>query len=262
VSPRAEGPFVAVNCAAIPNELIESEIFGHEKGAFTGAHARHLGYAERAGAGILFLDEIGELPQPAQAKLLRLVEERSFTRVGGEAVVPCRARLVCATNSDMEQAVADGRFRRDLYYRINVIPVLVPPLRDHLDDVLPLATRFVSEFTANFGRSIHGFSAAAEHALLSHSWPGNVRELRNRVERAVALARRDWITPEDLFPSPSAMPSGDDLPTLQQVKRNAERLHISAALRRAGGRVEDAAASLGISRSTLFDKMKKLGVRS
>lgn len=262
ISARADAPFMAVNCAAIPSELIESEIFGHEKGAFTGAHARHLGYAERAGTGILFLDEVGELPLPVQAKLLRLVQERAFSRVGGETVIPCRARLICATNIDLEELVRVGRFRRDLYYRINVIPVAVPPLRHHPEDILLLASNFVAEFATAFGRSIHGFSEAGEHALLSHAWPGNVRELRNRIERAVALARKDWITTEDLFPMPNAIPSGDDLLTLQQVKRNAERLHIRAALQRAGGRVEDAASALGVSRSTLFEKMRKLGVRS
>jgi DNA-binding NtrC family response regulator len=197
-----------------------------------------------------------------QTKILRLAEERAFSRVGGETNIPCRARLVCATNADLEEAVHGGRFRRDLYYRINVIPVSIPPLRDRPDDIMPLASSFATEFATTFGRGIHGFSESAKHVLLSHSWPGNVRELRNRVERAVALARRDWITAEDLFPSPMVMPSGDDLPTLQQVRRNAERLHISAALRRAGGRVEDAASSLGVSRSTLFEKMRKLGIRT
>jgi DNA-binding NtrC family response regulator len=262
ISGRADAPFVAVNCAAIPGELIESEIFGHEMGSFTGAHARHLGYAERAAAGTLFLDEVGELPLAVQAKLLRLVQDRAFARVGGEVAVPCRARLVCATNADLEEAVRAGRFRRDLYYRINVIPVVVPPLRDRPEDIWPLASRFVTEFARSFGRRIHGFAQAGEQAMLAHSWPGNVRELRNRVERAVALARHEWIMAEDLFPTPAAISPSDDLPTLEQVRRNAERLHISAALRRVGGRVEDAAVFLGVSRSTLFEKIRKLGVRS
>jgi DNA-binding NtrC family response regulator len=175
--------------------------------------------------------------------------------------VAFRARLVCATNADLEEAVLAGRFRRDLFYRINVISVTVPALRDRREDILPLARSFIAEFADAFGHVVHGFAASAEHALLAHSWPGNIRELRNRIERAVALAGRAWITSEDLFPIPTTMPSGEDLPTLQQVKRNTERLHIKAALQRAGGRVEDAAKALGVSRSTLFDKMRKLGMR-
>jgi DNA-binding NtrC family response regulator len=263
ISARASAPFIAVNCAAIPTELIESEIFGHEKGAFTGAHARHLGYAERAAGGILFLDEVGELAMPIQAKLLRLVQDRAFTRVGGESVVSFKGRLICATNTDLERAISDGRFRRDLYYRINVIPVAVPPLRERTTDILPLARLFVRQFSEAFDRLIHGFTEAGEHALLVHPWPGNVRELRNRIERAVALTDSNWLPPEALFPPISTVTAERrDLPRLSEVRENAERLHIKAALDRAGGRVEEAAKSLGISRSTLFDKMRKLSIRA
>lgn len=264
ISARAAAPFIAVNCAAIPNDLIESELFGHEKGAFTGAHARHLGYVERAREGVLFLDEVGELATPIQAKLLRLVEDRAFTRVGGEASIKANARLICATNVDLDQAVADGRFRQDLYYRINVIPITVPPLRERLDDILPLAHSFVREFSEAFDREIHGFTGSAELALIAHRWSGNVRELRNRVQRAVVLAQGPWIGPESLFASEApGWIALEPLPaTLAEARAVAEKQHIRAALERVGGRVDDAAKSLGISRSTLFDKMKKLDIRS
>ena len=204
VSGRAAAPFIAVNCAAIPNDLIESELFGHEKGAFTGAHVRHHGLVERARNGFLFLDEVGELPMAVQAKLLRLLEERAFTRVGGEALIKTCARIVCATNSDLERAVAEGLFRRDLFYRINVIPIAVSSLRHRADDILLLAHGFVREFSEAFGREVYGFTAAAEESLLAHRWPGNVRELRNRVERAVAVGQSRWIGPEALFPDQGA----------------------------------------------------------
>ena len=264
VSVRAAAPFVAVNCAAIPNDLIESELFGHEKGAFTHAHARHMGYVERARNGVLFLDEVAELPLPMQAKLLRLVEERAFTRVGGEAPIKTAARIVCATNTDLDRAAADGRFRRDLYYRINVIPIPIPPLRHRTDDILPLAYAFLREFSEAFGRDVRGFAPDGEHALMVYAWPGNVRELRNRVERAVALTQAPWIGAESLFPAEAVEPLGLEnvLPTLAQARAEAERRHIRAALERVGGRIEEAARCLAISRSTLFDKMKKLGIRS
>ena len=184
---RADEPFVAVNCGAIPNDLIESQLFGHERGAFTSAQARHHGYVERARNGILFLDEVGELPMLMQVKLLRLIQERAFTRVGGETAIKSGARIICATNTDLEAAVAEGCSRRDLYYRINVIPVVIPPLRDRSDDILPLTQSFIRELSKAFHRDIKGFTAEAEQVLLQYSWPGNVRELRNRVERGVAM---------------------------------------------------------------------------
>ena len=207
VSSRAAAPFVAVNCAAIPTDLVESELFGHEKGAFTGAHARHYGFVERARNGFLFLDEVGELPMAVQAKLLRLLEDRTFTRLGGEALIKSSARIVCATNIDLARAVAEGLFRRDLFYRINVIPIAVSPLRHRPDDILPLAHGFLREFSKAFGREVHGFTAAAEEALLAHRWPGNVRELRNLVERAVAVGQSSWIGPDALFADHAADPA-------------------------------------------------------
>ena len=264
ISTRAQDPFIAVNCAAIPNELIESELFGHEKGAFTSAQVRHRGYVERARNGILFLDEISELPIPMQAKLLRLIQERAFTRVGGEAVIRTSARISCASNVDLERAVAEGRFRRDLYYRINVISVFIPPLRDRPEDILPLAHMFMREFSERFARDIHSFTPAAEQALLQHPWRGNVRELRNRVERAVALSHAPGIGVEALFPLEAAEPigAGSSFRTLAEVRYRTERHHIHAVLTRAGGRAEEAAKLLGVSRSTLFEKMRKLDIRS
>jgi len=261
-STRANEPFVAVNCAAIPSELIESQLFGHEKGAFTSAQARHHGYVERAGKGILFLDEVGELPFPMQAKLLRLLQERAFTRVGGETAIKSGARIICATNNNLEADVAEGRFRRDLFYRINVIPIIIPPLRDRSDDILPLAQCFVREFSETFARDVHGFTPSAEQALLEHPWPGNVRELRNRVERAVALSQAPRIGVEALFPSDSAQPDAASLATLAEVRDRAERQHIRAVLADVDNRIEEAAKRLGVSRSTLFDKMRKLDIRS
>jgi DNA-binding NtrC family response regulator len=264
ISTRAKDPFIAVNCAAIPTELLESQLFGHEKGAFTGAQARHHGYVERAGNGILFLDEVGELPLPTQAKLLRLIQERTFSRVGGEALIKTCARLICATKVDLEHAVAEGRFRDDLYYRINVISVLIPALRDRPDDILPLAHQFVREFSQAFSREVHGLTPAAEETLVKYPWRGNVRELRNRVERAVALSTTPWIGADGLFsletvePETAASPSS----TLEEVRRRAERQHIRAMLSRAGGRVEEAAKLLGVSRSTLFEKIRKLDMRT
>jgi DNA-binding NtrC family response regulator len=264
ISTRGKDPFIAVNCAAIPNQLIESELFGHEKGAFTGAQTRHHGYVERARDGILFLDEISELPIPMQAKLLRLMQERAFTRVGGEAAIKTNARIICATNADLEHAVAEGRFRSDLYYRINVISVAIPPLRDRADDILPLAHMFMREFSETFARDVHSFTPAAEQALLEHPWRGNVRELRNRVERAVALSHAPGIGVEAFFPPEAAEPIGaaNLFRTLAEVRDQAERRHIRSVLAGADGRIEEAAKLLGVSRSTLFEKMRKLDIRS
>jgi DNA-binding NtrC family response regulator len=261
ISTRADEPFVAVNCGAIPSELIESQLFGHEKGAFTSAQARHHGFVERARNGILFLDEVGELPMLMQVKLLRLIQERTFTRVGGETAIKTGARIICATNTDLETAVAEGRFRRDLYYRINVIPIVIPPLRDRSDDILPLARLFTHEFSETFHRDIKGFTAEAEQALLNHRWPGNVRQLRNCVERAVALSQAPRIGDDALFPSGAGGADGAPPATLAEVRDRAERQHIRAMLADVDN-IEDAAKRLGISRSTLFEKMRKFGVRS
>jgi DNA-binding NtrC family response regulator len=263
ISNRALAPFIPVNCAAIPSALIESELFGHERGAFTGAQTRHQGYAERARTGILFLDEIGELPLSAQAKLLRLIEERAFVRVGGEVSIRSSARIICAANVDLDRAVTEGCFRKDLYYRINVISVDIPPLRDRRDDILPLAHKFMREFAAAFARNVHGFTPPAEQALRDHAWRGNVRELRNSVERGVALAEGPWIGKETLFPSeaPEPIAAPSSFRTLAEVRYCVEQHHIRTVLAGTGGCIEEAAKLLGISRSTLFEKLRKLDIR-
>jgi len=260
ISARAEQPFVAVNCAAIPADLLESEIFGHEKGAFTGAHQRHLGYAERARGGTLFLDEIGDMPTTLQAKLLRLIENESFTRLGGETAVPFRARIVAATHRALEPGQKSG-FREDLYFRLAVLPVDIPPLRLRPEDIVWLLDRFLENATARSDARIRGFSALTEEAALAHPWPGNVRELRNRVDRAVALTASEWIMPGDLFPDrPGNEPRPGFLP-LADVRDAAERRQIERALEQTDGQVIKAAELLGIGRSTLWEKMTRLGVR-
>jgi DNA-binding NtrC family response regulator len=262
VSPATRGPFIAVNCAAIPRELLESELFGHEKGAFTGAYARHLGYAERATGGVLFLDEVADMPLPLQAKLLRLLEDRSYYRVGGERPVPFAARLICATNRDLEAAVRQDAFREDLFFRINVIPVYLPPLRERISDIAPLLRRFAADFAASMGRDLKGVSALGEEAALAHDWPGNIRELRNRVERAVALARSAWLMPGDLFPEVGRPQGGEagEIATLSEVRNAAERRQILRALQVTDGQVMKAAELLGVSRTTLWEKMRRFGI--
>ncbi len=264
IAPSAQQPFMAVNCAAIPDDLLESELFGHERGAFTGAQARHLGYAERAKMGVLFLDEINDMPLPLQAKLLRLIEDRAFHRVGGERPVPFEARLICASNQDLPDAVRRGDFREDLFFRINVIPVAVPPLRERQADISQLLHRFVQDFAALMDREIEGVSALAEEAALAHDWPGNVRELRNRVERAVALTHGAWIMPGDLFPEVGRWRDGApcEVASLAEVKEAAERRQILRALQVTDGQVMKAAELLGVSRTTLWEKMRRLKIEA
>jgi DNA-binding NtrC family response regulator len=263
ISKRAAAPFIAVNCAAIPSDLLESELFGHEKGAFTGAHARHEGYAERARDGILFLDEISELTPAVQAKLLRLVQDRTFLRLGGERPVAFGARLVCATNADLTDLVAVGRFRRDLYFRINVIPVEIPPLRTRTADIVPLLRHYVGYFASAFGSDVRGVTTQAEAVASVHDWPGNVRELRNRAERAVALAAGPWVSACDLFPDRALSDEPEaEIRLLSAVRDDAERRHILTVLERTGGQVKKAAERLGISRTTLWEKMRRLGLQA
>jgi len=260
VSPRSAEPFIAVNCAAIPAELLESEIFGHEKGAFTGAQQRHLGYAERAGKGTLFLDEIGDMPMPLQAKLLRLIEDGSFNRVGGEAPCKFRARVVSATHRDLGQRGGQSSFREDLYFRLAVLPVTIPPLRERHEDIPWLLDRFLENAASRSDTRIRGFSALAEEAALAYPWPGNVRELRNRVERAVALSTSEWIMPGDLFPEHATKPGNAAFVPLADVRDAAERRQIERALDETGGQIAKAAALLAVSRTTLWEKMTRLGL--
>jgi DNA-binding NtrC family response regulator len=256
----SSGPFMAVNRAAIPSDLMESELFGHEKGAFTGAQARHLGYAERAAGGTLFLDEIGDLAPRLQAKLLRLLEERTFTRVGGEQVLTFAARVVCATNAELPRLVDEGRFRSDLLYRINAVSLRVPPLRERGDDVICLLDRFFALLSSEANEHLRGFAAATVEAALSHDWPGNVRELRNRVERAMALSDGPWIMPGDLFPDRRAANPTQRSESLDDVRDDAERRHISRVLAEHDGAILATARTLGISRTTLWEKMRRLGL--
>lgn len=261
LSQRAGSPFIAVNCAAIPRDLLESELFGHERGSFTGATARHHGYVERAAAGILFLDEIGELPLPLQSKLLRLLESRHFQRIGGESELISDARIVCATNADLRAAVMRGVFRQDLLFRMQVIEVAIPLLRERREDIEPMLDDYRMQFAAAFGRHIAGYTPSAMRVAMTHDWPGNARELRNRVERAVALADSAWIAPEDLFPDIwGEAVAASDLSSLAAVREQVERQHIRNALDRAGGRVEEAARMIGVSRSTLFEKIRRLRI--
>ena len=256
-------PFIAVNCAAIPADLLESELLGHEKGAFTGAAQRHLGYAERAGEGVLFLDEIGELRSELQAKLLRLIEDKSFYRVGGERPVAFKGRLVVATNADLHKLVQAGRFREDLYYRINVVSAKVPPLRVRQQDIPWLMERFFAESASRTETSLKGISSLAEEAALSYGWPGNVRELRNRMERAVALGLGQWVMPGDMFPEQSdETASSLEMGSLEDVRQSAEKRHILRALAATSGEVGAASKLLGIGRTTLWEKMRRLGLNA
>jgi transcriptional regulator with PAS, ATPase and Fis domain len=253
---------MAVNCAAIPGELMESELFGHEPGAFTGAAKRHLGYAERAGEGTLFLDEIGELAMPLHAKLLRLLEDRHFHRVGGEAPVPFEARLVTATNADLNALMAAKRFRDDLYYRINVVEVRIPPLRERAEDIPWLMGQLFERLAAERDPAIRGISALAEQAALLHAWPGNVRELRNRMERAIALNLGGTISPQDLFPEKKLPPSSAQTAprSLSDAREAAEKQQITLSLAENQGQIGKTAEALGVSRTTLWEKMKRYGL--
>ncbi len=254
-SPRADGPLVAANCAGLPETLIESELFGHTKGSFTGADQSRQGLFRAAHGGTLFLDEIGELPVHLQPKLLRALETGQITPVGSETPMAVNTRLVAATNRNLEEAVADGRFRDDLYYRINVVELLVPPLRERRDDILPLARRFAAEFSGTPAR----LSPQAVQSLLTHSWPGNVRELRNAIQRACLLCRGDIILPEHLPPKIAALaaaapPAAPDRGRLSQV----ERATILATLEECNNNRTHAAKKLGISRRALIYKLRAI----
>jgi len=259
-SPRGAKPFVALNCAAIPRDLLESEVFGHERGAFTGAAERRIGAAERAGAGTLLLDEIAELDFALQAKLLRLLEDRRFLRVGGAKELPLAARIVAATNADLAARVAEGRFRGDLYWRLAVVELRVPPLRERPEDVPVLAAACLHEAAASAGRGGLAFAPEAEAALLAHGWPGNVRELRNRVTRAALLAAGPFITRADLFPDQPGAAEAPPQMALSAIRDAAEREHVRRVLLHCGGRVGAAARLLAISRTTLWERMRRLGL--
>jgi DNA-binding NtrC family response regulator len=272
-SPRADQPFLVVNCGALATNLIESEMFGHVRGAFTGADRDRIGKFAEVGGGTLLLDEVDSLPPSLQAKLLRVIGEKVFEPVGSNQSQPVRARIIAATNRDLEQEVAEGRFRADLYYRLNVVGFCLPPLRERLQTVGRLARAFVEEFAHNHRRPVPAIDSAALEALQSYSWPGNVRELRNVMERAVVLCPGDTITLEDLpeslvgakNPVPAALPLpeivDDALPvTLRNVRSQAEFHRIRDALHRNKNNRVRAAAELGISRMTLYNKIHKYGL--
>jgi DNA-binding NtrC family response regulator len=258
-SPRAKGPLVAANCAGLPESLIESELFGHTKGAFTGASEPRQGFFRAADGGTLFLDEIGELPLHLQPKLLRALESGRITPVGSDTPVPVDARLVAATNRDLEQAVGEGRFRDDLYYRLNVIELVVPPLDERPEDVLPLARRFAGEFAGGPVR----LSPQAIQCLLTHRWSGNVRELRNAIQRACLLCRGDVILPEHLPPKIAALAGATASPTTSEGRLSqVERATILATLSECRGNRTHAARKLGISRRALIYKLRAIEAES
>ncbi|MEE8202273.1 MAG: PEP-CTERM-box response regulator transcription factor [Alphaproteobacteria bacterium] len=254
LGPRGRKRFVAINCAAIPETLLESELFGHEKGAFTGAIKQTRGKVELADGGTLLLDEIGDVPLGLQVKLLRFLQERSIERIGGRKEIPVDVRIVCATNQDLDELIKAGRFREDLYYRISEMVITIPPLRDRENDPALLARSFLHRLNKELGRSVRGFTGDALAALANHSWPGNVRELENRVKRAVIMAEGNRITAQDLeldAPDEEA-PS----PSLKEVRERAEREALQRALAQVDGNVSRAAKLLGVSRPTLYDLMR------
>ncbi|WP_224960927.1 sigma-54 interaction domain-containing protein [Geomonas subterranea] len=266
-SRRSGSPLIKVNCAALPENLLESELFGFEKGAFTGALKERKGKFEQAHRGTLFLDEIGELPLSAQAKLLRVLQEKTVERIGGSREIQVDVRIVAATNRDLRDDVAAGHFREDLFYRLNVIPIELPPLRERLEDILPLATIFLSRFASEMGRPELNISREAKEALLTHRYPGNVRELKNAMERATALCGGDTLTIDDLPPEFGSHPGdargGEPArrpvhgSTLSTKLDNREAELIEQALAVSGNRRAEAARLLGISRKTLWKKMKR-----
>jgi two-component system NtrC family response regulator len=254
------GPFVAINCNAIPESLMESELFGHEKGAFTGANAQRKGLIESAAGGTLFLDEIGELPLPIQVKLLRFLQEKTFQRVGGRQEIESDVRIVAATNADLKEAIKAGGFREDLYFRLAVIVLHLPPLRDRGDDMQMVAREFLKRYAAQNGRGDLAFAPDAVRALSCHRWPGNVRELQNRVQRAVIMAEGGRITAADLELTESAVEDTPGL-TLKEAREQVERSLIDRCLQRHRGRISAVAQELGVSRPTLYELMQKLGIQ-
>jgi Nif-specific regulatory protein len=269
-SPRDGKPFVKVNCAALSPGVLESELFGHEKGAFTGAIGRRMGRFELADTGTLFLDEVGDLPAEVQIRLLRVLQEREFERIGGQETIKVDVRLVSATNRNLEELIAQGTFRRDLYYRLNVFPVIIPPLRERREDIAPLAMHFVHKFDRSMGKHVDALAPEALDKLQRYAWPGNVRELENVIERALILCTGPLIRADDLdFGPVSVLPSepvstrppslggGTDARPLDERLSEQEREQILQAVESAGGNVAAAARTLGVNRSTLYYRLRK-----
>ncbi len=258
-SSRANGPFVAVNCAAIPENLLESELFGYEKGAFTGAVKRKKGKIELAERGTLFLDEIGDMPSELQAKLLRFLEDRTFERLGGEENIKANVRIVAATNQDLTLAIKERRFREDLYFRLNTVTIYLPPLRKRLEDIPLLAEHFVQQYNQSFKKDVKGISPEALSLLMQYDWPGNVRELKHVIERAVALCRGEMVTPKDLALEPKEE-LGEEIYDLNRILERHEKAAIKKALMQTGYNKTKAAQLLGISLRSLQYKVKKYGL--
>jgi len=264
LSPRKNGPFVAVHAAALPTSLLESELFGHEKGAFTGAVERRIGRFELADGGTLFLDEVGELEPPMQVKLLRVLEERAFERVGGARTLQVDVRLVAATNKELKKLVSEGKFRDDLFYRLSVVTVDLPALRERREDIPLLVKWFLDEFGRENNKQVQELTPEAMNVLLAYDWPGNVRELRNAIEQMVVLARNERLTVRDV---PAAIRSGADLSRINVVRtgmtvEEAERQLIVQALKETDGNRTRAAQKIGISRRTLHRKLKEYGLEA
>ncbi|MBF0332550.1 MAG: PEP-CTERM-box response regulator transcription factor [Alphaproteobacteria bacterium] len=259
LSPRAKMPFVAINCAAIPETLLESELFGHERGAFTGAVKQTEGKIEQAQGGTLFLDEIGDMPAPLQAKLLRFLQNRSFERIGGRRSIAVDVRLISATNRDLAAMMAAGTFREDLFWRLNEVGIHIPPLRDRDGDAVLLARFYLARFARALDRPLRGFTSEALAAIAAHPWPGNVRELENRVKRAVVMAEGKLVGEADLD-LPRADGQGP-VPTLRQAREQAELGAVTRALALADGNISEAAKLLGVSRPTLYDLMNSLNLK-
>ncbi len=258
-SPRKDGPFVAINCSAIPETLIESELFGHEKGAFTGAHVQRKGRIESANGGTLFLDEIGEVPLPIQVKLLRFLQEQRIERVGGRQEIQVDTRVIAATNADLKKGMAGGTFREDLFYRLAVVQLVLPSLADREDDVLLLAQSFLVRFAAENDKVGLAFGPEALKAIRRYSWPGNVRELQNRVKRGVIMCGKKRLTAEDLELTDSTDPAQGA--SLKDARESVEREMIQSSLRRHSGKITAVATELGISRPTLYELIAKLGIQ-
>ncbi len=274
---RGEHNFVAINCGAIPENLLESELFGHEKGAFTGAQSRVLGKVEFAEGGTLFLDEIGEMPTLLQVKLLRFLQEKVIQRVGGREDIAVDTRIIAATNIDIEQSIRKGAFREDLFYRIGVIAIDLPPLRDRGEDIELLANVFLQSFSQEFGKKVRGFSSAAIKWLYDYDWPGNVRELENKIKRAIVMAENLIVEPWDLgftekdeaesvaapISATDSAPAGSYLPeglTLKEARYQVEHRLLQATLEKTQGNIQKSAEILGVSRPTFYDLLKKHGL--
>jgi DNA-binding NtrC family response regulator len=259
--PRGKGPFVTINCGAIPQGLLETELFGHERGAFTDARSRRIGRFEEANGGTLFLDEIGEMSLTAQVSLLRVLQDGEFTRVGGNEVIKTDVRVIAATNKALEKEIEEGRFRRDLFYRLNVYPILLPPLRERPEDIEQLVAYFVERFQQKSGKRISGISDRALHILKSYSWPGNVRELENCMERAVIVAAGRTVTEKDLPEAIRAHTSSDQISnfelTIPMKMEDLEQIIINKTLVYTNGDKAKAARLLGIGRKTLYRKLEQ-----